>query len=432
MSVRAFLSHAKSGLQHAIDHRQRVNIVVGNESADLDSLASSILYAYIRSTMPLSHREQPFAELYVPLTNIPSEDVQIRPEFLALLSHANLDPSHLITLDDLSPLSTLAGRLAPQCTKWVLVDHNALQGQLGQSYGSRVRGVVDHHDDENLVPADTGAEPRIITPSGSCSSLVTAQCREAWDSISNAAIEEGTLDASGRDDPAAIGKTWDAQLAKLTLAAILIDTTNLTSKSKVTPPDQDAVEYLEGKILASPEEAAKYDRKAFFNEMQAAKQSLDSLRLKDILRKDYKEWLEHSKRMGVSSVVKPLGYLMDKAAHEQPGAANNKGIALLDAVRDHARNHDLSICVIMTSFKSEQGKHRRELFIWAFDADGVAQMKRFTNDAQADLQLRSWDEGTLDVTDGSSEWRRVWRQNFAQASRKQVAPRLRQAMQPTT
>ena len=116
----------------------------------------------------MSPPKNAFSPVYVPITNIPAADIQLRPEYLAVFKHANIESKHLITLDDLPALSDIESKLAPENTKWILVDHNALQGQLGKMYAERVAGVIDHHDDEKKVPEDTGEEPRIIEKSGSC------------------------------------------------------------------------------------------------------------------------------------------------------------------------------------------------------------------------------------------------------------------------
>jgi exopolyphosphatase len=129
----------------------------------------------------MSPPKNAFTPLYVPITNIPAVDIQLRPEYLAVFRHADIEPGHLITLDDLPPLSDIQTKLVPENTQWVLVDHNALQGRLGKIYSERVAGVIDHHDDEGKVRKDTGDEPRIIEKSGSCTSLIANYCRPTWD-----------------------------------------------------------------------------------------------------------------------------------------------------------------------------------------------------------------------------------------------------------
>ena len=68
--------------------------------------------------------------------------------------------------------------LNPLKTKWILVDHNALQS--GKAYSGQVVEAIDHHDEENQVPKDCGGEPRIIAKS---TSLVVEYCRNAWDTL---------------------------------------------------------------------------------------------------------------------------------------------------------------------------------------------------------------------------------------------------------
>src|SRR5579862_695330 len=173
---------------------------------DLDSLVSALLFAYLRSCtpeLPSYHSHHPnITNLYTPLANLSCSDLRLRPEFLALLPHADLDSSLLITLDDLPPPSERASKMPPEDTKWVLVDHNALQGELGEVYGGRVSGTIDHHEEENKVPVDTGPEPRIVEKSGSCTSLVTEYFRNGWDKLSAQAGLSFSDDGEGEPESA--------------------------------------------------------------------------------------------------------------------------------------------------------------------------------------------------------------------------------------
>ena len=153
-SIRDYLSHAKTQLHSQLKlngNQGNVNLVIGNESADLDSIMCALIYSYSRSI----NVHDPL----IPITNIPASDLPLRPELTALLKHADLAPSDLITLDDLGE--------APfplEATNIVLVDHNALQGTLGKLYSDSVRGVIDHHDDEGKVAPEV--HPRIVARSG--------------------------------------------------------------------------------------------------------------------------------------------------------------------------------------------------------------------------------------------------------------------------
>ncbi|KAL8750792.1 MAG: hypothetical protein Q9184_006295 [Pyrenodesmia sp. 2 TL-2023] len=427
-SLRAFLSHAKKSLRTAIQSSQRITLVAGNESADLDSLTSSILYAYIRSLNPPRNA---FAPLYIPLLNLPAADISLRPEFEALFRHANIDSSHLVTLDDLPKPDER--ELKPEDTQWILVDHNKLQGVLGDTYSSRVRGVVDHHEDEGVVPQDTDPEPRVIEKCGSCTSLVVRTLRSSWEAGTDAfSLSSGAAHAQGDSlvNDASVTRTWDAQLAKMALASILIDTANLTAKSKVEKADRDAVEYLEVKINLSPQDAAQWDRTKFYNEIDAAKRDIGGLSFEDILRKDYKQWDENRLTLGISSVVKPLDFIVEKVIHD---TEEDKETRFVTAIGDFMAVRNLSIFAIMSTSMSEAGEFQRELYIQALSA-GHAAASTFAKEAAKELRLEDHSVEMLEGKPGAMQpesegpWRKIWMQRDVGKSRKQVAPLLRRAM----
>ncbi|KAH0545276.1 hypothetical protein FGG08_000575 [Glutinoglossum americanum] len=468
ISLQQFLVQARSSFCRGMktpEWQRKVNMVVGNESAgpswppplkDLDSLVSALLFAYLRSCtpeLPSYHSHQPnITNLYTPLANLSCADLRLRPEFLALLPHADLDPSLLITLDDLPPPPERASKLPPEDTKWVLVDHNALQGDLGEVYGGRVRGVIDHHEEENKVPSDTGPEPRIVERSGSCTSLVTEYFKNGWDKLSAQARLSFSDDGEEPENPTSpveepnVGRVYDAQVAKLALGAILIDTVNLTSPSRVTPHDARAVEYLEAKIAAGPD-GAKWDRNKFYEELNAAKQDISDLSVEDILRKDYKEWTgaDGKLKLGVSSVVKPLSWLVEKATSDadddddkeaDPAAAAAAAAKptpptpFLDALTTFSKSHSLSLLALMTASTSPTtGAFERELLVCAHGPAATEALARFERDAGAALGLRAWDGALEELAAVQGEGvRKVWRQGETAMSRKQVMPLLRKAV----
>jgi exopolyphosphatase len=369
-----------------------------------------------------------FTPLYIPVTNMPASGIRMRPEFLAVFKHANIEPTHLITLDDLPALSDIQAKLKPENTKWILVDHNALQGQLGKIYSSHVQGVIDHHDDEGKVPKDTGNEPRIIEKSGSCTSLITNYVRPTWDMLSGSALSSGAAHAQGDamvDDDAVV-KRWDASVAQLGLASILIDTSNLQDKNKTTDHDRQAVEYLEAKIILCPQLATSFDRTKFYEAIDAAKKDIGPLRVQDILQKDYKEWdQEDGQKLGISSVVKPIEFLQNKAGEE---AGSKSDEAFLDSIRSFAEERKLDLYSIMTTSTSSSGDFQRELLLWAFNDKAVSWANSFAKNSQEELGLEDWDGSEIVASGGDNgQWRRVWWQRQVQHSRKRVAPLLRQA-----
>jgi exopolyphosphatase len=321
--------------------------------------------------------------------------------------------------------------MPPSNTRWIVVDHNSLLGELGKLYSSRVGGTIDHHDDENKVPKDTGNEPRIIIKTGSCTSLVTNYCRQSWDRLSSSAISSGASHAQSEEivDDASYASLWDAQVAKLALASILIDTNNLEAKDKTTDHDIKAVEYLTTKIMSSPQASKNFERTAFFEQIFKAKEDIDSLPLSNILRKDYKEWSEGSKKLGVSSVVKDFEFLIQKANGDANRPDPQDSGAFLDTVKQFSIDRGLDNFAIMTTSASAEGDFQRELFLWALKADSVASVKKFEKQAGGELGLKPWTGSAKGIEDESKDqWRKIWQQREVQHSRKRVAPLLREAM----
>lgn len=433
-SLRSFLINAKDQLLAALKYQQRLTIVVGNESAgpflesqnswlwidfgiDLDSLSSSVLYAYLRSLDP---PETSFTPTYVPLLNIQASDIRLRPEFAALLKHANVSTSQLITLDDLPGLNEIEKTLKPANTRWILVDHNKLQGFLGTVYKDRVRGVIDHHDEENAVCQDTDPEPRVVEKCGSCTSLVVRTLKTTWDSTDDSQKNNGSSIDGNEAHHAE-----DAQVAKLALASILIDTANLTAEGKVEQADIEAVQYLEDKIQKSPQDLKTWDKTQFYNEINTAKKTTDSLTLTDLLRKDYKQWTENNLTLGISSILQPLSSLPAKALSSSPPHPHPH--PLTKTITSFVYSKSLSIFAIMTISTSPCGTPTRELFLQASSSFTT----RFARKAVSELGLEKLSvEGLVQGTsvDDEGVQRSAWTQREVAKSRKQVAPLMREAM----
>ena len=355
-----------------------------------------------------------------------------------MLRDAALTPEDVLTLDELPGPHDLA----PGDTRWLLVDHNALTGPLAQVYGggkgggsqNLVVGCVDHHDDEGEVPR--AAEPRVIEKCGSCASLVVEQCAATWDRLSS----EEAAGVDGEKGEATLDARTRAHLARLVLAPALIDTRSLTDATKTTARDHRAVEYAEAKLAApgtddSAAPSGPYARAGFFERLSALKSDIAGLSLRDVLRKDYKEWSEGEGegaiKLGTSSVTRPIAYLVEKAGGEGP---------LVESLRAWGEERAVDLVVVMTSARID-GAHGRELLVWARTGKRAADAARAFADAFAEpLELRAWGDGGSLSADavaapagdggagGTEGWMRCWAQGKLECSRKQVAPMLREAM----
>lgn len=378
-----------------------------------------MLYAYIRSVTPPSGA---FAPLYIPLLNIPLSGLRLRPEFTAVCEYANISPSSLITLDDLPDNGSLL-----ESTSWILVDHNKLQGYLGKTYSAYVHGVLDHHEEENAVLQRTEPEPRVIEKCGSCTSLVVRYCRDSWDSISNSSRSSSAAHGQGEAaiDDSVVTQGWDAQVAKMAVASILVDTANLTAPGKIEKVDIEAVDYLEAKIKMSSKYAKSWSRDGYYQEMSEAKKNIGDLTLNEILKKDYKQWAEGGIELGISSVVKCLEFLANKADEGQ-GGSNIEG-----ELERFMSERKLELFAIMTTSSSEDGQFRRELLLQTNAPRFSSALTWFADRATIAFQLEEMliaDYPTSQTSGIDKAWRRTWLQKDVSKSRKQVAPLLREAL----
>ncbi|KAL8709524.1 MAG: hypothetical protein Q9220_005766 [cf. Caloplaca sp. 1 TL-2023] len=335
-----------------------------------------------------------FTPLYVPLLNIPAADIALRPEFKQLFHHANITASHLVTLDDFS----LSQR--PELTRWILVDHNSLQGELGKRFSSQITGIIDHHEDENTRINGPSPEPRVVEKCGSCTSLVVRTLKDSWNaSTQNSSMSSGAAHAQGDSvtTDASTTRIWDAQVAKMSLASILIDTVNLTATHKVERADEDAAAYLEAKIKLSTQDAAQWDRTQFFEQIDHGKQQIEGLEFEDILRRDFKQWKGAQLNLGISSVVKPLAFLADKAIS---GSSEDPEETFVTTIGDFMAKRNLDIFCIMTAYQSEG--FQRELYIQALSPASMA-ANTFAREAKQELGLENHSVAVLSTKPGAMD-----------------------------
>lgn len=257
-----FLKSAWSGL----NQDQTITIVMGNEAADLDSMASALTYAYFL-------KERKLAENPVPLINIPSGDFKLRTEAVFLFKEAGINPQNLISVEDID-LDTLNnnGNL-----RIVLTDHNKL-GSHQEKYKDAVIEILDHHADEGEYSSNVKAD---IRPVGSACTLVA----ERYLAEAPELLNEST--------------------GTLLLGTILLDTVDLDPEAgRVKPEDEKAAFALIKKL--------DLNRKDLFNKLQFEKFNVSSLGSYDLLRKDYKEWDLGGKRCGIGSVLLPVSEWLKK------------------------------------------------------------------------------------------------------------------------
>ncbi|TNY24761.1 putative Exopolyphosphatase [Rhodotorula diobovata] len=443
-------------------------VTVGNEAGDLDSLASALGYAHFaaqRSSTSSPRRR------YVPLVLTARPDLHLRPENVLALSSAGVDPSLLLTIDDLpSPSSSsssasssssplLAGR------PFALVDHNALLAPFrarpsdpsDRADDARVVAIVDHHADEGR---HLGARPRRIEVVGSCASLVVDEF-----------LGGGGGDGRGEKE---VDVDVPRPVADLLLSSIVIDTRlkPVADGGKATTVDLSAVEALLPLSSFSPSSsslstsansstdataastAALDALKAHNARLSHAKEDVSHLSARDLLRRDYKEYLSSSPsggvRYGLSTVPLPLSTLLD--APPAPAHDDERVARLVRDVRAWMDERELDLAGVLTSFvhvkrkSGKEGKHRREVMLvlrggaaqaralehvfGALEGDEVLRLKEWKERETYGVSEGGWDAEGKGEGEGEGEDRwRIWQQGNDRATRKQVAPSLKSAVE---
>lgn len=161
-----------------------IQLVMGNQSGDMDSICSAIGLSLI---LPNA----------IPIINIEKSEMSMRKDVLYLLGQVSIDPETLYYKDSLPFFLTLANEGKALMT---LVDHNVLAPDQIE-WMPYVNRIIDHHVDE--VVNYPRLEEKIIAETGSCATLIAE--------ISDLGI--------------------------LLLAPILLDTSNGQDERKTTPRD---------------------------------------------------------------------------------------------------------------------------------------------------------------------------------------------------
>ena len=97
-------------------------LTCGNESCDLDSIVSALVYAHYNATKTSSSEEV----VHVPLLHCHKEDLFLREEVGLLFNKLKIDYVNLVFLDDISADNLTA----IEKLSLVLVDHNAPTGTV--------------------------------------------------------------------------------------------------------------------------------------------------------------------------------------------------------------------------------------------------------------------------------------------------------------
>jgi len=349
---------------------KKYHFVMGNEASDMDSIISSISYAFFRQSQVKNEKE----EAYVPVMNIPRKDFALRTETDYIFQKLGINKQNLLFYPEIqSLLDNSKGNV-----HFILVDHNRL-ASYQEKYGMLVEEIIDHHKDEKLY---TNLN-RTIEMVGSCATLVAEKLFENKSPlISNHAM------------------------CTLLLGVILLDTVNLDPKyKKVTPKDIDYAKKLS--------KALQFDdnkQKTLFEELQGKRFDVSSLSTYDLLRADYKQWKMNQVVVGISSCKRSFAEWFEKDP---------------DITRDAERictNFKLDILFIMTQFMDSKNEMRRELGIFTKKKDLHDNVVTFL--MTTDLKLEAIETQKSQTLSQNEKIITFYTQKNVGLSRKQLQPFL--------
>jgi len=299
-------------------------LVMGNEAADLDSMASAIGYAYLLAATKTD-------KTIVPVMPIPRVDFKLRTEAVYVFAKAGIDVTNLIFLDDMDFESVLK-----RVTGLVLVDHNQLSGLLAP-HGNKVAIILDHHKNEHLYPH---AAKKMIAPVGSTATLVGEQWLTHCPDL------------------------VDAHLALLLWGTLLLDTVNLdTGAGRVTPRDE--------KMSAILMKSCPLGQAQYFDAVQKAKFKIADLGTFDLLRKDYKLFQLEKISWGIASALLPLSRW------------GEKDTKLCLGFETYAHERNLDLLISMNAY-NDKG-FSREIAIYCKDMGLHDQLIEFLQEKQLGL-----------------------------------------------
>ncbi|XP_066930295.1 exopolyphosphatase PRUNE1-like [Clytia hemisphaerica] len=245
-----------------------IELIVGNESADLDSIVCPLVLAYYRSCK-INIQIDESNSICLPVVWCHKDDVELTTEAVALFKDTCLPIKDLLFQNDWEALKE---KFSHKDLKVTLVDHN--HAREHPDLNEFVVEIIDHRIDTN----DFTNISKKIQLLGSCSSII-AQWLHQTDS-------EFLVNSP--------------DVCKMLLATILVDTYNLDLHSgRTTEQDIFIAELLSSYI-------EDVDTDELFTKLQKAKMDISSMSTYNILRKDYKcvqKKDEKAPNVGISSAV---------------------------------------------------------------------------------------------------------------------------------
>ncbi|XP_016047383.1 exopolyphosphatase PRUNE1 isoform X2 [Erinaceus europaeus] len=251
------------GCRAALQESRPLQVVLGNEACDLDSVVSALALAFYLA------KTNEAEEIFVPVLNIQRSELCLRGDVVFFLQKIGIPESLLIFRDEID-LHALhqAGWLT-----LILVDHHVLP-KNDAALEETVAEVLDHRPIEQRHCPPCPVSVELV---GSCATLVTERILQGAPEI------------------------LDRQTAALLHGTIILDCVNMDPKiGKATPKDTKYVEKLEALFPDLPK------RNNIFDSLQKAKFDVSGLTTEQMLRKDQKIIFRQGTRAAISAIYMDL------------------------------------------------------------------------------------------------------------------------------
>ena len=258
LSLKSFLTNCQLAVrsQSLYQTQVRVHVVLGNEASDLDSMISSLCFAYFRHCCM---HDSMHPMVILPVSNIVRRDLPLRQDVSLLLKVVGLDINDIICVDDVNWQQFNNSDVRDYDSKnnnftMTLTDHNKLSPFFSR-FSSRVIEIIDHHQDEgahtHISAAVTGTESEVAMrniafDSTDMKPLVASACTLVSEYFTAAVCR----DQHGGHTAAAAASYMTAEVATCLAGAIAIDTHNMQAdRTKGTARDSSQLEITSDRSL---------------------------------------------------------------------------------------------------------------------------------------------------------------------------------------
>ncbi|XP_038221364.1 exopolyphosphatase PRUNE1 [Zerene cesonia] len=252
-----------------------LTIVLGNESCDLDSAVSALVYACF---LHWQHQNMKCKvctrtkrddstykdDIFVAMFDVDRRDYALKTEVAYCFKEHGINEKLLLFRDDID----IKALVSEERTSIVLVDHHVLSRKF-EFLAPHVTEIIDHRPIDNSNWRYRDDVRSTIETVGSCCTLVSQRIRDLC----------GLMGKEGFFHDFAV-------CTDLLHGVIILDTVNFSKDiKKATPHDEVTVEFLEGILKLIDFET---ERKSKLDRLVASRSDVSSLNAEQLLRKDLK------------------------------------------------------------------------------------------------------------------------------------------------